>query len=324
MLRVMSPRLEPQTSSSHRRSTLPGRDALARWRELCVRRAISLAGLASGRQEDFRTVLAAAALAFEERRRYSEAEVNERLAEWLANAGAMLSTDHAELRRMLVDTRLLARDGFGHAYERIAAPAEYASAIEALSGVDLAVVTRETRASHALQRATRKAAWKRRALPAHRDVANDDDARWMDEALVLAREAQARDEVPVGAIVVHEGRIVGRGGNAPIAGSDPTAHAEIAALREAAAEAGNYRLPGTSLYVTLEPCAMCAGAMLHARVQRVVFGAGDPKTGACGSVVDLFAEPRLNHHATVVAGVRDDECSALLTAFFRARRASPA
>ena len=142
----------------------------------------------------------------------------------------------------------------------------------------------------------------------------------MGEAIALAREAGARGEVPVGAVVVKDGAVIGRGGNAPIAASDPTAHAEIAAMRDAGRTLANYRLPGASLYVTIEPCAMCAGAILHARIERVVFGARDPKTGACGSVVDLFAEPRLNHHATVVEGVRADECGALLSAFFAARR----
>jgi len=124
----------------------------------------------------------------------------------------------------------------------------------------------------------------------------------------------------VGAVAVCEGRIVGRGGNTPIAAHDPTAHAEIAALREAAAALGNYRLPGCDLYVTLEPCAMCAGAIMHARLRRLVFGARDPKTGACGSVIDLFAEPRLNHHTRVASGVLAAECGALLSAFFASRR----
>ena len=146
----------------------------------------------------------------------------------------------------------------------------------------------------------------------------DDD--WMGEALSLARAAAQRREVPVGAIVVRDGEVIGRGGNAPIAGSDPTAHAEIAALRDAAQVLGNYRLPGCELYVTLEPCAMCAGAIFHARIARVVFGARDPKSGVCGSVLDLFAEPRLNHHATVTGGVRAQECGALLSEFFAARR----
>jgi tRNA(adenine34) deaminase len=146
------------------------------------------------------------------------------------------------------------------------------------------------------------------------------DEAWMAEALALARTAQSRGEVPVGAIVVRNGTIVGRGGNAPIAANDPTAHAEIAALREAASALGNYRLPDCDLYVTLEPCAMCAGAILHARLRRLVFGARDPKTGACGSVIDLFAEPRLNHHTRVASGVLAAECGALLSAFFAARR----
>ena len=142
----------------------------------------------------------------------------------------------------------------------------------------------------------------------------------MAEALALARAAGARGEVPVGAIVVCDNRIVGRGGNAPIEACDPTAHAEIAALREAAATLRNYRLPGCALYVTLEPCAMCAGAVLHARVERLVYGARDPKTGACGSVIDLTGETRLNHHTRVTGGVAADACGTLLTQFFAARR----
>jgi tRNA(adenine34) deaminase len=150
------------------------------------------------------------------------------------------------------------------------------------------------------------------------EPANDD--AWMDEALALARAAGARGEVPVGAIVVRDGVVIGRGGNAPVATSDPTAHAELAALRDAAKYVGNYRLPGCEIYVTLEPCPMCAGAIMHARIARLVFGASDPKTGACGSVVDLFAEARLNHHATVTRGIRADECGRLLSEFFAARR----
>ena len=149
-----------------------------------------------------------------------------------------------------------------------------------------------------------------------------DDAGYMAEALVLARAAQERGEVPVGAIVVRDDVIIGRGGNAPIAANDPTAHAEIAALREAARVVGNYRLPGCSIYVTLEPCAMCAGAILHARIGRLIYGASDPKTGACGSVVDLFGETRLNHHAAVVGGVLADECGKLLSDFFSGLRSS--
>jgi tRNA(adenine34) deaminase len=148
----------------------------------------------------------------------------------------------------------------------------------------------------------------------------DADFVFMTMALDLARQAAALDEVPVGAVVVRDGAVIGRGFNRPIGGNDPTAHAEIAALRDAAQHDGNYRLPGATLYVTLEPCTMCIGAMFHARVQRVVFGASDPKTGAAGSVLNLFAEPRLNHHAVVESGILADECGALLSSFFAARR----
>ena len=143
-----------------------------------------------------------------------------------------------------------------------------------------------------------------------------DDSAFMAEALALARTARDRGEVPVGAIVVKDGTIIGRGGNAPIAANDPTAHAEIAALRDAGRALGNYRLGGCALYVTLEPCAMCVGAILHARISRLVYGARDPKTGACGSIVDLFAEPRLNHHASAEGGVLAQECGRLLSEFF--------
>ena len=146
------------------------------------------------------------------------------------------------------------------------------------------------------------------------------DENYMREALLLAAAAQARGEVPVGAVVVKDGEIIGRGYNQPISGHDPTAHAEVVAMRDAARRMGNYRLTGCELYVTLEPCIMCAGAIMHARVARLVYGAADPKTGACGSVVDLFADTKLNHHAAVVQGVLAGECGALLSAFFRRRR----
>ena len=150
--------------------------------------------------------------------------------------------------------------------------------------------------------------------------AENEGERWMAAALLLARAAQARGEVPVGAVVVKDGEIVGRGGNSPIAATDPTAHAEIAALRDAAQSLGNYRMPDCDLYVTLEPCAMCAGAIMHARIRTLIYGARDPKTGACGSVVDLFAEPSLNHHTSVTGGVTEKECASLLSNFFAARR----
>jgi tRNA(adenine34) deaminase len=146
------------------------------------------------------------------------------------------------------------------------------------------------------------------------------DEAFMREALAQARLAQAAGEVPVGAVVVHGDTIVGRGHNAPVSTHDPTAHAEIRALRQAAEALGNYRLDGCELFVTLEPCAMCSGAMLHARLARVVYAAPDPKTGAAGSVLDLFAQQRLNHQTAINGGVLAAECAALLTEFFRNRR----
>jgi len=142
----------------------------------------------------------------------------------------------------------------------------------------------------------------------------------MREALSLAAQAAAAGEVPVGAVVVKDGHVVGRGFNRPITSSDPTAHAEIVALREACATLGNYRLPGCELYVTLEPCAMCVGAMVHARVSRVVFGARDPKTGACGSIVDLPSIAHWNHHGVFTGGVLETECGQVLKEFFAERR----
>ncbi len=147
-----------------------------------------------------------------------------------------------------------------------------------------------------------------------------DDEYFMREALSMARSAECLGEVPVGAVVVRDGVIVGRGFNSPIGESDPTAHAEIAALRDAARNLENYRLPGCELFVTLEPCAMCAGAILHSRIARVVYGARDPKTGVHGSVVDLFAVERLNHHTQIEGGVLADECGRLLSDFFANRR----
>ncbi len=147
-----------------------------------------------------------------------------------------------------------------------------------------------------------------------------DDEQYMREALALAQQAERQGEVPVGAVVVRDNVIIGRGYNQPISSRDPTAHAEIMALRDAAARVENYRLPGCELFVTLEPCLMCAGAIMHARIARVVFGATDLKTGACGSVVNAFAEPRLNHHAKVTAGVLAYDCAAALSVFFTSRR----
>lgn len=153
---------------------------------------------------------------------------------------------------------------------------------------------------------------------------DDLDQTYMQTALDLAGQAALAGEVPVGAIVVKDGVIVGRGYNAPISQHDPSAHAEIQAMRDAANTLGNYRLVGCTLYVTLEPCAMCSGAMQHARIARLVYGASDPKTGACGSIINLMAEPRLNHHTEVSSGVMAAECGAVLSNFFASRRKNKA
>jgi tRNA(adenine34) deaminase len=149
------------------------------------------------------------------------------------------------------------------------------------------------------------------------------DAGFMAQALDQAQAAAMAGEVPVGAVVVHRDRVIAVGRNAPVKNHDPTAHAEIVALRAAAAALGNYRLDDCELYVTLEPCAMCSGAMLHARLKRVVFGAADPKTGAAGSVVNLFGQTQLNHQTEVVGGVLAQEGAGLLKAFFKERRVNP-
>jgi len=146
------------------------------------------------------------------------------------------------------------------------------------------------------------------------------DQTHMRRALDLARRAAEEGEVPVGAVVVAGAEVLGEGWNRPIAASDPTAHAEIQAMRAAAARLGNYRLTNATLYVTLEPCPMCVGAIFHARIRRVVFGAKDPKTGAAGSAIDLFQDERLNHHALLESGLLAEECGALLKQFFAARR----
>lgn len=146
------------------------------------------------------------------------------------------------------------------------------------------------------------------------------DLRWMRHAIELARQGQQSGEVPVGAVLVKDNQVVGEGWNQPIGLHDPSAHAEMVALRKAGKTLGNYRLLETTLYVTLEPCVMCAGAIIHARVGRVVYGANDPKAGAAGSIVDIFANPRINHHVTVEGGLLAEECGDLLSQFFKTKR----
>ena len=148
----------------------------------------------------------------------------------------------------------------------------------------------------------------------------DEDQRWIKEAIILAKQAADDGEVPVGAVVVKDGKIIGRGWNQNIGLNDPTAHAEIMAMREAGNSQANHRLPGCTLYVTLEPCVMCAGAMIHARLDRIVFAATDPKTGAAGGKFDLLGNPAHNHAPVINGGCLAEECSALLKDFFRQRR----
>ena len=152
------------------------------------------------------------------------------------------------------------------------------------------------------------------------DIATEEDIMWMRHALTLADKAESIGEVPVGACVVLNGELIGEGFNTPITDNDPSAHAELRAVKEAAAAVQNYRLIDATLYVTLEPCSMCAGMLVHARVKRVVFGAKDVKTGAAGSVMNLLQHPALNHQLEVVSGVLADECANKLSDFFRKRR----
>ena len=189
----------------------------------------------------------------------------------------------------------------------------------------IASAVAQARTANEAQRETRRQAWLATQIEVIEggDVAAgvaSSDETFMRLALDQAHNAWALSEVPVGAVIVKDKKVLATGFNQPIGTADPTAHAEVRAMRAAAQLLGNYRLTDCELYVTLEPCAMCAGAMQHARIKRLIFGAPDPKTGACGSVVDLFAEPRLNHHTTVRAGVLADESRRLLSSFFVERR----
>ncbi len=147
------------------------------------------------------------------------------------------------------------------------------------------------------------------------------DLQWMQRAVELAKKAEAQDEVPVGAVLVLDNQIIGEGWNQPISSDDPTAHAEIMALRDAGEKIGNYRLPNATIYVTLEPCTMCAGAIIHARLSRLVYAVDDPKTGACGSVFNLLQTDELNHKVDIEKGVMEEECQSLIRSFFNQKRA---
>jgi tRNA(adenine34) deaminase len=294
---------------------------LERLAQLAVRQGLHLASLQQKDGRDFELVFATATLFFPGDRLLDERDANAILKRFLATAGAMLDTDHVELRRWLVDTGFIRRSEYGSDYRRGALPEWLRHAAVELDASRLADAARVARETHDARREAKKQAWLAQQIEVTEEAAaHDTDETFMRLALDQAHNAWALAEVPVGAVVVKDGRVVATGFNQPIGNSDPTAHAEIQAMRAAAELLGNYRLSHCELYVTLEPCAMCAGAMQHARIARLIFGAADPKTGACGSVVDLFAEPRLNHHTQVRAGVLATESAELLSSFFAERR----
>jgi tRNA(adenine34) deaminase len=293
--------------------------------ELATRQGLHLGSLREREPKDLELLLASAAIFLPPGQLLTEKEANAHLKAFLATTGAMLDTDHVELRRWLADLGFLHRSDYGTDYRRGHFPAWLADAATALDPVQLRAAAEEARTARANARAARKQAWLSKAaegieVTEQAAAPVSADETFMRLALDQAHNAWALGEVPVGAVVVKDGQVLATGFNQPVGNADPTAHAEIQAMRAAAELLGNYRLAHCDLYVTLEPCAMCAGAMQHARIRRVVYGAADPKTGASGSVIDLFAEPRLNHHATVTAGVLAAECGELLSKFFAERR----
>lgn len=314
---------------------------LDRLAELAARQGLLLSTVRERDVRDFELLLASAVLFLPEQQLLGERDANEHLRRFLQTAGAMLDTDHVELRRWLADLGFIHRSDYGTDYRRGTLPDWLRPAAAELDAVQLASAAQGARDARAQERAARKAAWLARtqeslaaavqgAAPGEVEVIEQaapprehtpQDEALMRLAIDQAHNAWALGEVPVGAVVVRDGQVIATGFNQPIGNSDPTAHAEIQALRAAAELLGNYRLNHCELYVTLEPCAMCAGAIQHARIKRLVFGAADPKTGACGSVVDLFAEPRLNHHTHVERGVLGEDCGGLLSRFFADRRA---
>lgn len=300
---------------------------LQRMAQLATRSGVHLATLHRREPRDLALALASATLFLPARQRLTEREASACLQDFLASAGCWLATDHAELRRWLVDFGFIQRSDFGADYRRGALPDWLEPAALSLDRAELRDAVRDARAAQQARRAQRKQAWLARAAEAIEVIeesasepAVPSDDVFMRLAIDQAHNAWALGEVPVGAVIVKDGTVIATGFNQPIGNADPTAHAEIQAMRAAADLLANYRLSHCDVYVTLEPCAMCAGAMQHARIRRLVFGASDPKTGACGSVVDLFAEPRLNHHTRVRGGVLAGECGALLSRFFAERR----
>jgi tRNA(adenine34) deaminase len=283
---------------------------------------VHLSSLQQKEGRDLELVFASASLWFPADRVLDERGANAVLKDFLAEGGVMLATDHVELRRWLVDTGFIRRSDYGTDYRRGAMPHWLADAAAALDAGQVGGAVSRARAANDARREARRQSWlaSRIEVTEEERPVEDADATFMRLALDQAHNAWALAEVPVGAVVVRERQVIATGFNQPIGNSDPTAHAEIQAMRAAAELLGNYRLSDCEIYVTLEPCAMCAGAMQHARIRRLVFGAADPKTGACGSIINLFDEPRLNHHTEVRAGVLADDAGALLSRFFAERR----
>jgi tRNA(adenine34) deaminase len=312
--------MSPEHPAQHPAITVAG--WLDRLGQLALRQGVHLSTLQQKDGRDLELVFASATLFFPADRLLDERGANLVLKEFLATAGAMLDTDHVELRRWLVDTGFVRRTDYGSDYRRGSLPAWLEDAAAALGPRELGAAVVEARGARESQREARRQAWLARQIQVTEQPAPeiDQDETFMRLALDQAHNAWALAEVPVGAVVVKDGQVIATGFNQPIGNSDPTAHAEIQAMRAASELLGNYRLSHCELYVTLEPCAMCAGAMQHARIRRLVFGARDPKTGACGSVIDLFAEPKLNHHTQVRAGVLGEESGRMLSSFFAERR----
>ena len=295
---------------------------LERLGQLATRQGVHLSTLQQKDGRDLELVFASATLFFPADRLLDERDANAVLKRFLSSAGAMLDTDHVELRRWLVDTGFVRRSDYGSDYRRGTLPVWLSGAAAALGPSDVADAVEQAREARGAQREAKRQAWLASQIQVTEQPAEaiDADETFMRLALDQAHNAWALAEVPVGAVVVKDGQVISTGFNQPIGNSDPTAHAEIQAMRAAAELLGNYRLSHCELYVTLEPCAMCAGAMQHARIKRVVFGASDPKTGACGSVVNLFKEPKLNHHTQLRGGVLAQDSAGLLSKFFADRR----